>query len=92
MAISRKRRPTGRRLGDCTHARLLPSGQCRDCGSLPGCGHQLREAGDALLFRYGWSRFWAEPASEVYAALDATIWRTVALIVDVHQLVLERGW
>lgn len=49
MATSRKRGPTGRKLGDCTHARLSPSGQCRDCGSLPGCGHQLREAEDGWL-------------------------------------------
>jgi signal transduction histidine kinase len=29
----------------------------------------------------GWKVFVEQPASEVYAALDATIWRTVALIV-----------
>lgn len=49
MAISRKGRPPGRKLGDCAHPEVLPSGRCKGCGSLPGCEHQLREAEDGWL-------------------------------------------
>jgi hypothetical protein len=49
MAISRKGGPAGRKLGDCAHPELLPSGRCKGCGSLPGCEHQLREAEDGWL-------------------------------------------
>lgn len=49
MAISRKGRSAPRKLGDCAHPELLPSGQCKGCGSLPGCTHELQEGEDGWL-------------------------------------------
>lgn len=49
MAKSRKGDTAARKLGACAHPALLPSGQCKACGSLPGCGHELRETKDGWL-------------------------------------------
>lgn len=49
MAISKNGGPGSRRLGDCAHPELLPSGQCKGCGAMPGCAHELREADDGWL-------------------------------------------
>ena len=49
MTMSKTGKPAGRKLGDCTHPEVLPSGQCKACGSLPGCAHDFRAAGDGWL-------------------------------------------
>ena len=49
MTMSKSGKPASRKLGDCAHLELLPSGQCKGCGSLPGCAHDLRATGDGWL-------------------------------------------